>query len=191
MNNLSMLKDKDDFVKELTKDDIINVVGTKGSGKTTLSLKYIDDDDYIVINTDKLFGLPSNDKQDKELDTIRKMLIDKYKVIPNGEEFYKTYNDIIDYVKTKNKKVLIEGNSIIEMDPKYIKGTIIIKRTAVLKSFKRAVKRDYNNEYFMNLEKEKHKYIYKNTRLCKITKRRKSVFKDSKEINKIIDKYDK
>ena len=37
------------------------------------------------------------------------------------------------------------------------KGKIIIKRTSSYKSFKRAVKIDYQNEYFMNLEKEKHK----------------------------------
>ena len=39
----------------------------------------------------------------------------------------------------------------------------------------------------MNLEKEKHKYIYKLTRLFKIIKRRKSVFKEAKNIEKIIN----
>ena len=57
----------------------------------------------------------------------------------------------------------------------------------MFKSFKRAVKRDYHNDYFMNLEKEKHKYIYKLTRLFKIIKRRKSIFKETKKIEKIMN----
>ena len=40
----------------------------------------------------------------------------------------------------------------------------------------------------MNLEKEKHKYMYKLTRLYKIRKRRKSVFKQAKDIEQIMDK---
>jgi hypothetical protein len=39
----------------------------------------------------------------------------------------------------------------------------------------------------MNLEKEKHKYLYKLIRLYKITKRRLNVFKTAKEIEKIME----
>ena len=70
-----------------------------------------------------------------------------------------------------------------------MKGKIIIKRTASYKSFKRIIKRDYQNEYFMNLEKEKHKYLYKLTRLYKIRKRRKNVLKQAKDIEKTIETY--
>ena len=42
----------------------------------------------------------------------------------------------------------------------------------------------------MNLEKEKHKYIYKITRLHKIKKRRKKIFKQAKEIENIINKLE-
>lgn len=66
---------------------------------------------------------------------------------------------------------------------KYAKE-IIIKRIDSYKSFKRAVKRDYQNEYFMNLEKDKYKYLYKLTRLYKI---RKSVFKQAKDNEQIMD----
>ena len=183
-----MFKDQEDYIKDLTDDNIINVIGTKGSGKTTSSLKYIDDDDYIVINCDRLFELPSTEKEDKELANIRKMLNDKYGKLNMNDDFTNCYNDIVEYILNKNKKGLIEGNVIQNIDPKQLKGKIIIKRTASYKSFKRAVKRDYQNEYFMNLEKEKYKYLYKLTRLYKIRKRRKSVFKQAKDIEQIMNK---
>ena len=188
MSKIYLFKDQKDYIKDLTDDNIVNVIGTKGSGKTTSSLKYIDDDDYIVINCDRLFELPSNEKEDKELTNIRKMLNDKYGKLNMNDDFTNCYNDIAEYILSKNKKGLIEGNVIQNIDPKQLKGKIIIKRTASYKSFKRAVKRDYQNEYFMNLEKEKHKYLYKLTRLYKIRKRRKSVFKQAKDIEQIMDK---
>jgi len=189
MSKIYLFKDQEDYIKDLTDDNIINVIGTKGSGKTTSSLKYIDDDDYIVINCDRLFELPSTEKEDKELANIRKMLNDKYGKLNMNDDFTNCYNDIVEYILNKNKKGLIEGNVIQNIDPKQLKGKIIIKRTASYKSFKRAVKRDYQNEYFMNLEKEKHKYLYKLTRLYKIRKRRKSVFKQVKDIEQIMDKF--
>ena len=60
-----------------------------------------------------------------------------------------------------------------------------------MKSFIRAIKRDYKNKYFLDLEKKKHKYLYKLTRLFKITKRRTSVFKQKKEIEEIINYFEK
>ena len=188
MSKIYLFKDQEDYIKDLTDDNIINVIGTKGSSKTTSSLKYIDDDDYIVINCDRLFELPSTEKEDKELANIRKMLNDKYGKLNMNDDFTNCYNDIVEYILNKNKKGLIEGNVIQNIDPKQLKGKIIIKRTASYKSFKRAVKRDYQNEYFMNLEKEKHKYLYKLTRLYKIRKRRKSVFKQAKDIEQIMNK---
>ena len=188
MSKIYLFKDQEDYIKDLTDDNIINVIGTKGSGKTTSSLKYIDDDDYVVINCDRLFELPSTEKEDKELANIRKMLNDKYGKLNMNDDFTNCYNDIVEYILNKNKKGLIEGNVIQNIDPKQLKGKIIIKRTASYKSFKRAVKRDYQNEYFMNLEKEKHKYLYKLTRLYKIRKRRKSVFKQAKDIEQIMNK---
>ena len=40
---MKMFKDQKDYEKILTKDNIINIIGTKGSGKTTSSQKYIND----------------------------------------------------------------------------------------------------------------------------------------------------
>ena len=87
MSKIYLFKDQKDYIKDLTDDNIVNVIGTKGSGKTTSSLKYIDDDDYIVINCDRLFELPSNEKEDKELTNIRKMLNDKYGKLNMNNDF--------------------------------------------------------------------------------------------------------
>jgi len=183
---INLFKDKKDYEKILTADNVVNVIGAKGSGKTTLSLKYLSDDNYIVINCDKLFELPSIENEDKELTKIRDMLKEKYGTIKDGKEFIKCYNDIIEYILDKKKKCIIEGNVIQDILPELLKGKIIVKRTAIFKSYIRAVKRDYKNEYFMNLEKEENKYLYKLTRLCKISKRRSNIFKQVKEVENII-----
>ena len=184
---INYIKDKKDYEKIITKDNVINVIGTKGSGKTSSSLKYINNDEYIVVNCDYLFGLSEDIKNDKEMFKIREMLQKKYGPIDPKENFIKYYNDIINYILSKNKKVFIEGNAIQDINPiTLLKGKIIIKRTAVLKSFFRAVKRDYNNKYFMKKEFELHGKKAKITRLYKVIKRRKKIFKEYKEIeNKI------
>lgn len=187
-----LFKDRNDYVKELSSDDIVNIIGTKGSGKTTSSLKYINDDDYIVINCDRLFELPENViKEDKELPMIRNMLKNKYGKIKDGKEFINCYNDIIDYIKKKNKKALIEGNTIQDIEPiTKLKGKVIVKRTGIIKCFIRAVKRDYPNEYFMKLEVEKHGKLGKFYRFKNIVKRRKNIFKIYHNIENIIDTLD-
>ena len=186
VKKIGLFKDRDDYIITKTHDEVINVIGTKGSGKTTSTIKYLNDDNYIVINCDRLFDLPSDEKKDKELIKIREMLKDKYKTLTMDMDFINCYNDIIDYILSKNKKCIIEGNIIQSISPELLKGKVIIKRTSVIKSYIRSVKRDYKNKYFMELEKEKHKYLYKLTRLYKIAKRRIKVFKQAKDIENII-----
>ena len=188
---INFFKDKKDYEKVITNDEIINIIGSKGSGKTATSLKYINDENYIVINCDRLLELPGG-KEHKELSKIRDLLKKKYGIIKEGEEFYKQYIDIINYIKKENKKALIEGNIIQNINPiTKLKGKVIVKRTAKIKSFIRAVKRDYKNEYFMKLEIEKHGKLGKLTRFFKIVKRRKKIFKQCNDIENIIKKLEK
>lgn len=192
-NKLYMFKDRNDYVKKITDDDVINVIGTKGSGKTTSTLKYINDDDYIVINCDRLLELPEDKLvEDKELSKIRDILKDKYGTITEGKEFINCYNDILKYIKEKKKKALIEGNIIQDIEPiTKLKGTVIVKRTGIIKCFFRAIKRDYPNKYFMNIEIEKHgKILGRFYRLKNITKRRKNIFKKYHEIENIIEQLE-
>ena len=103
---INFFKDKKDYERILTNDEIINIIGSKGSGKTTTSLKYMNDENYVVINCDRLLELPSG-VEHKELSKIRDILKKKYVTIKEGKEFYKQYIDIIDYIKKENKKALI------------------------------------------------------------------------------------
>ena len=43
-SKIYLLKNRKDYVKKLTDDKIINIIGTKGSGKTTSANKYIDNE---------------------------------------------------------------------------------------------------------------------------------------------------
>ena len=182
--------DRKDFVKNVNSDNVINIIGTKGSGKTTNTLKYIDNDEFIVVNCDKLLDMPIDDIfEDKFLSDIIKLLKDKYGNIPEGNEFLKCYNDIVDFCEKKNRKLLIEGNLLYDIDPiTNIKGTVIVKRTGVLKCFFRTIKRDYPNKYFLDIEIKEHgKVLGRLFRLKNIIKRRTKIFKEVKFIESIID----
>ena len=184
-----LFKDQKDYVKEITDDDIVNIIGTKGSGKTTATIKYIDDEDYIVVNCDRLLELPGDIcKEDIELSKIRKMLIEKYGKIIEGKDFIDSYYDIILYIKKRKKKAIIEGNLIQDITPiTQLKGKVIVKRTGIIKSFIRSVKRDYPNKYFLDKEIEKHgKILGRFYRLKNIIKRRKNIFKYYHNIERII-----
>ena len=149
-SKLYLLKDRKDYIKKLTNDDVINVIGTKGSGKTTSTIKYINNDDYIVINCDRLYEMPTDKVvEDKYLAEIKNMLKKKYGEICEGEEFINCYSDILDFINKKKKKALIEGNVIYDIKPiTLLKGTVIVKRTGIIKCFIRAVKRDYPIKYW-------------------------------------------
>ena len=192
-SKIYIFKDRKDYVKKITDDDVINIIGTKGSGKTTSTLKYINNDNYIVINCDRLYEMPTgNDIEDEYLSEIKSLLKKKYGKICEDSEFINCYNDILNFIVKKNKKTLIEGNVIYDIKPiTQLKGTIIVKRTGILKCFIRAVKRDYPNKHFLNKEIEKHGTILgKIYRLKNIIKRRKNVFKIYHEIENIIDELE-
>ena len=189
-SKLYLIRDRKDYIKKLTDDDVINVIGTKGSGKTTSTLKYINDDDYIVVNCDRLYDMPTDEIiEDKYLIEIKDMLKKKYGKICEGETFINCYNDILDFIKKKNKKALIEGNIIYDIKPIILlKGTVIVKRTGIIKCFIRSVKRDYPIKYFLNQEIENHgKLLGRFYRFKNIIKRRKNIFKIYHEIENIIE----
>lgn len=188
---INWFTDKNDYEKILSNDEVINIIGSKGSGKTTLSLKYFNNPDYVVINCDRLLEL-SGDKEHEELSKIRDVLKHKYRVIEENEKFLKQYLDIIDYVRSKKKKAVIEGNILQEISPiTNLKGKVIVKRTSKIKSFIRAVKRDYKNEYFMKEEIKKYGVFGKVTRFFKVIKRRKKIFKQIKKVENIIEELEK
>lgn len=189
---VNLFIDKQDYEKKLTADNIINIIGTKGSGKTTSSLKYINDKDYIVINCDRLLDLPEkNTIANSNINELKDYLKNNCVKTKDDESFTDCYFTIINYIKKQNKKAIIEGNIIQNIKPiTRLKGTIIIKRTGVIKCFIRAIKRDYPNQYFLDLEIKKHGKLGRLYRLKNIISRRKSIFSQSKIINEIIKELD-
>lgn len=189
-SKIYLFKDQKDYEKKITDDDIVNVIGTKGSGKTTSTIKYINDENYIVVNCDRLLELPGDIcREDIELSKIKKMLIEKYGKIIEGKNFIDSYYDIVLYIKKRKKKAIIEGNLIQDITPiTQLKGIVIVKRTGIVKSFIRSVKRDYPNKYFLDKEIEKHgKILGRFYRLKNIINRRKNIFKYYHNIERIID----
>lgn len=160
---LRLFIDKPDYKKVITKDNVINVIGTKGAGKTTLSNDYINNKEYIVINCDRLYSNEESTSATKDSEKIKKMLLKKHQTIKVEVNFINYYKEIVNYIlKSEKKKVFIEGNALQDIKSvTLLKGTVIVKRTAVFKCFIRAVKRDYKNQYFMNLEMKKYVFFWK------------------------------
>jgi hypothetical protein len=50
--DISICVSKEPYEKILTEDNIINITGQSGSGKSTYTTKFLNDDNYIVIDTD-------------------------------------------------------------------------------------------------------------------------------------------
>ena len=53
---IEISKDKEPYIKQITADKVVNLTGESGSGKSFFSNKYINDDKYVVIDTDVVFG---------------------------------------------------------------------------------------------------------------------------------------
>lgn len=128
---LRLFIDKPDYKKVITKDDVINVIGTKGSGKTTLSNNYINNKEYIVIKCDRLFSNEEASSATKASEEIKEKLFQKYQTIEAGDNFINYYNEIVDYILTnQKKKATIEGSAIQDIKPiTLLKGTIIVKKS--------------------------------------------------------------
>ncbi len=189
-NKIYLFRDRDDYVKKITKDNIFNITGEKGSGKSYFG-DMKDVDKNVVIHLDPVF-LPVGSKEHGDSSKVREILIHKYGDKINPDKYFEKdyYKDIIKYIG--NKEGYIEGGSIAEIqDISIIKGTVIVKRTGVLKCFIRTIKRDYHNEYFMNEEIKKHgKFIAKFSRLHKVIKRRKKIFKTYHNIEDFINRLE-
>lgn len=188
-----LFKDRPDYTKKITNDNIYNISGEKGSGKSFLGNMKESDESCIVIHLDPLF-IEAGNKYHKYSSEVRKILLDKYgeELKPDlyFEENY--YQEIIKYLKKHHKTSYIEGGSIAEIkNASKIIGTVIIKRTGVFKCFIRTLKRDYNNEYYMSLAVKKYGKLAKIYRLRDVIKRRKKIFKTYHKIENFIEKIEK
>ncbi len=158
---ISRFIDKEPYIKDITNDKVINITGESGSGKSTYTKKYLNDDKYIVIDTDEITSDKSTNN--KNCIEFREFLKEKYKGnIPNiCNEFSTIYNDILYYYKNTDKTLVIDSaqfrNLTTEDEIKLLKGKIIIIRTSIEECYKRVINRwkEINKNYS---EKELNKY---------------------------------
>lgn len=191
-SKIYILKDRPDYIKKITNDNIFNITGEKGSGKSFFGNIKDKDSNCIVIHLDSIF-MPIGSKEHNYSNEVRELLLSKFKKSLNSDLYFeaKYYPIIVDYLKKQNKSGYIEGGSIAEInDVSKILGTVVIKRTGVLKCFFRTIKRDYQNDYFMKKEIELNGKFAKITRLYKVIKRRKKIFKTYHYIENFIERLE-
>lgn len=157
---ISINTDKEPYIKELSKDKVINITGESGSGKSYFSNKFINNDNYIVIDTDLIFSNKSTD--DRYLLGLREIFKDKNKnyLITN---FDASYKEILNYFKNTDKTIVIDSAQFRNIkDYSILKGKIIVMRTCIDTCYERCINRwktltkNYTNE---ELEKYSNKKL--------------------------------
>lgn len=132
---------KEPYIKELTSDKVINITGESGSGKTYYSSKYKDNEDYIVVDTDEIFGRFENSNGvNRDLGI---MFRSKYDILPDVvKDFDLIYKDILDYFKDSDKTIVIDSAQFRNLnDINLLKGTVIVMRTSIDECFNKCVVR--------------------------------------------------
>ena len=132
--------DKGLYYKRLSNDKVINITGEGGSGKSTLANGYRNNDDYLVIDYDRILLNPSVGTIEYEL---KQMLVKKYgsalfenitKVGMNKvkENFTIMYNEILNYLSNSNKTIVLDGTQLRFInDAKIIKGEFVALRPSL------------------------------------------------------------
>lgn len=150
---ISRFINKEPYIKEISNDKVINLTGESGSGKSYYSNKYLNNNDYIVIDTDIVFSnRPSNNKESLEIRELFKNK-DKDCFITNFDECYK---EILDYFKNTDKTIVIDSAQFRNLkDISILKGKVIVMRTSIEECYKRVLDRwknimnnNYNEEDF-------------------------------------------
>lgn len=131
---------KEPYIKKITDDNIINLTGESGSGKSTYAKMNFNNDKYMVIDTDDIFKL------DNELNNLLK---EKFgndyanKFINNFDEYYKM---IISFYSQKDKILVIDSAQFRNMkNLNNLKGTVIVIRTSIETCYQRCLERYKNN----------------------------------------------
>lgn len=196
---VGIFKDKEDIELVLTNEKIVNITGMIGSGKTTLACKIRDKENLELLSLDWLFGYSLGNRPEK-INNILKELENIYPETKNQEIFHYFYkrkkdknvdlkyreysNKIYTYlVKNINEPQIIEGRHIYKyMNPTLLKGKIIIKRTSLIHSYKRAFKRDVGKK----IRLYKNKQIRITEVFNRIYQRLKIPIQDYIQLNKFI-----
>lgn len=176
---------KEPYEKVLSDDNVINLTGQSGSGKSYYAKEHFDSNEYEIIDTDDIFSdkrFPAATGLNKELGI---MFREKYEVLPNlSDNFDLIYNDIINYCKNYNKTIVIDCAQFHCInDISMLKGKIIIIRTDIDTCYNRAISRWI---YTHN----KNNWSYTEEELNKYKDRKKAIYKWYKYTNEFIKKID-
>lgn len=175
---ISRFADKKPYIKDVTEDKVINLTGESGSGKSYFSNKYLNDDNYIVIDTDIVFSdKPSDNKESVDL---RRIFNNKPKdyLFTDFDEFY---TKTLEYFKNTNKTIVIDSAQYRNIkDYSILKGKIIVMRTSIETCYERVLKRWKSN--MKTYTKEEYQ---------KYANRKLGMFKWYKGLNRFLEGIDK
>lgn len=159
--------DKEPFIKVLTNDNVINLTGQSGSGKSYYANEHFNTDNYLIVDTDDIFNNIRYSKSsgiNKELGAYFRL---KYKELPTlSNDFDIIYKEILDYCKKYDKIIVIDCAQFHEIkDINNLKGKVIVIRTSIDTCYNRVIERykslnpNYTEEE-LNKYKERKKGIY-------------------------------
>ena len=154
---ISINVDKDPYIKKITDDNVINLTGESGSGKSYYSTKYKNDDNYIVIDTDNIY----DDNFESELRNIFKNKFGNNLKTSLIDNFDECYDVILNYYKDSGKTIVIDSAQFRNLkDLSKLKGEIIVLRTSMDLCFKRCIDR-FNWKHASANKEERDNYKYK------------------------------
>ena len=179
--DINIFIDKEPYIKKLTDDNIINLTGQSGSGKSTYASKHFNSNNYLVVDTDDIFS----EERFSETTGINKELGEyfrkKYEQLPGCQnEFDIIYKDILDYCSKYDKTIVIDCAQFHCIhDISLLKGTLIVIRTSIDNCYNRAI--------------ERYKLAHKNCsneELKKYIERKKALYTWYKYSNEFLEKID-
>ena len=145
--DISLTISKDPYIKNLSNDNIINLTGQSGSGKSTYAINNFNSDEYLLIDTDEIFSEKRFEKTtgiNKELGNYFRK---KYSILPSlYDDFDLIYKEIISYCNKYNKTLVIDTALFpCIKDISLLKGKVIVIRTCIDDCYNRCIERFKNN----------------------------------------------
>ena len=179
--DINLFIDKEPYIKKLSDDNVINLTGQTGSGKSTYAREHFNGDNYLVIDTDEIF---SEDRFINSSGINRELgeyFRNKYETLPNcGEDFDLIYKEILDYCKNYNKTIVIDCAQFhCIKDINLLIGTLIVIRTCIDTCYERTIERFKRNNIDASDEE-----------LDRYKEKKKAIYKWYKFTNKFIEKID-
>ncbi len=178
---ISRFINKDIYRKVLTSDKVINITGESGSGKSTYVRSNFNSDEYLVIDTDVVFGSrdTSNDTERYLQELVHNKFTNYREVL--CDDFDTCYKFILDNINGIDKTVVIDSAQYRNIkDVSLLKGEVIVIRTSIDDCYNRCINRYL--EINSNVTDEE---------LIKYKEKKKGMYTWYLSLNTFLDKIDK